>query len=288
MRARLALLCLLLTLTARGGAQQGGGSKSDFIDNYLEVVGIGLPPKGDEGPAGYGLARRSAELSAYQAMAEGVKGVQIDSVSVSELLRLTVDQVTAKVSATLKACTVAEDENTLRTGYGRDGSVTVHCRVPLTGSQSVMAAISDITAPEVKKHIEEAVQKQDIKPYTPPPAPPAVADYDGLIVKVPARFKPCLYPKILTDKGEIVYSVNNVPDRILRSNGMAQYTNDVAKASALLKDSGVQNALTVDGFLSSDTEAGVRSDDAAKISSANKKTSFLSSAHVVFVVAKPS
>jgi hypothetical protein len=299
MKLRFALLCSLLTITAVGGAQQTNDSQQpvNFVDNYVQVIGTGRPPKGEEGPGGYGLARRAALLVAYQGIAEATKGVQLSSDSIAELQRITLDRITASVSTNLKACAVVEDEKALQARYASDGFVTLTCRVPLTGSQSVMSTISDIVVPEMKKQVQEQVQKQDLKVFTPPPVPPAPAatpaapaapDYDGLIIKVPAKFKPCLFPKILTDKGELVYSVNDVPDRILRQKGMAQYTNDGAKAVAILRDGGVQSPLTIDGFLSSDTEAGVKPEDAAKISAANKKTSFLSSARVVFVVAKSS
>jgi hypothetical protein len=292
MRVRIACVCLLLALASNSGAQQNNDSKVDFIGNYLEVIGIGYPPQGRGGLPGYGLAKRAAELVAYQHIAEATKDFVLKSTTQVDSQTITIDRISNSITATMKTCTIADRDDALQSDYLVKGFVTLHCRIPLAGTgtdngPSVMAAISNAAVPEVKRQIQEQVQKGELKP-TPPPLPPNVnvPDYDGLIVKVPARFKPSLFPKILTDKGELVYSVNDVPDRILRSNGMAQYTNDPGKAAALLRDGGAQNPLTIDGFLSSDTEAGVKADDAAKITAANKKTSFLSSARVVFVVAK--
>lgn len=277
-------IAFVLLVTISGSAQQQGSNDPiHFVGNYIEVVGIGRPPDNEKGPGGYGPARRAAVLEAYQAIAETTRGVLLESATVADMGKLASDRIVAAVRANIKACTVVDNEEVLRANYNARGDVTLRCRADLTGSGGVLASVIDIVAPEISKKLEA----EKLPVYTPPPSAPP-ADYDGLIVRVPARFKPSLYPKIRTDKGEVVYSMKDVSLTIQKNRGLATYTDDVGKAASSLRDLGAKSILTVDGFLFLDTEAGIKNDDAAKIAAANRKTAFLNSARVVFVISKPS
>ena len=182
------------------------------------------------------------------------------------------------------------------------GKVEVMMRVPLSGSGSVVSAIMPALRPEIIKRADDAKLPvyapialaaapvpAPVRPAAAPsPAPAVTADFDGLIVRVPASFKPAIAPKILTDKGEVLYSAKDVAVDILISRGAAQYTNNEGKAKTILEGMGARSILDVQGGLRTDTDAEVKNDDAAKVFNSNKKTSFLNKARVVFLVAKAS
>lgn len=278
-----------MTGTRTGMAQpprQGTSNNTiNFLDNYIEVTGIGRPPDSDKGPGGFPLARRAALVDAYRNIAEATRGIQLDSqTDVRNMGAQISDRVVTAVSGKVQSCSVVDTEDALRAGYGAQGYVTLRCRANIAGSGGVLQPILSIVEPEIKKKFDE----QKLPVFTPPPAPPqpAAPSFDGLIVRLPASFKPSAFPTIRTDKGEVVYSVDNVPLEIQSSRGLVKLTNDVSKASALLKDMGSTMPLTIDGSLYTDTDAQVKADDATKIVTANKKSSFLSSARVIFVIGK--
>src|SRR5205814_9806337 len=103
----------------------------DFISNYIEVVGIGYPPQGRGGLAGYGLAKRAAELVAYQHIAEATKEFVLQSDSKVEFQTVVRDSISNSITATIKACHVADRDEALQSDYLVKGFVTLHCRIPL-------------------------------------------------------------------------------------------------------------------------------------------------------------
>jgi hypothetical protein len=282
---RIVIASTLIVLALAGSipGQQRPETQIDWVNNSFEVTGIGRGPENETGPQGYPLARRAALVDAYRSIAELTNMIQLDAATdVRGMGGEISTRVVSSVSARIQACQIVESEEVLQQRYQATGSVTLRCRVDLSGSRGVLSPVMDIVGPEMKKRLEA------LKPalYTPPPSEPAIPDYDGLIVVVPAQFKPSAYPKIRTDKAEVVYSLLNVPLEIQKSRGLANYTDDPAKATATLKAFGANTILTVAGTLYLDTEPQIKIEDAGKIAAANKKTSFLSSARVVFVIGR--
>src|SRR5207249_1566344 len=155
-----------------------------------------------------------------------------------------------------------------------------HCRVPLVGTNGVLKPDIETAANKVKKQIE-----QKRLPAYVPPATASQLDYDGLIVRVPAKFTPNIYPKIWTNDSQLVYDMRSVPlPTQVNRGGIVQYADDVAKATSLLNGLGSHSILTVEASLNSQSEQQVSTTDATKILAANKKTSFLTSARVAFVI----
>jgi hypothetical protein len=298
---RLAIFLVAVLLVSASIPAQEADSRVDFINNYIQVRAGGAPAAGEreEGVA-FLQARRSAVVEAQRMLAEAALGVQIDSQSANQMSRLAQDNVTSAVRGGVRTCLVVETDEKLMADFARTKIVSLTCRAPLTGSNSILSAMVDAIAPEIRKKIDD----QKLVVYTPvslpaptaptrgtapapfPGATMAQADFDGLILRVPASFKPSVYPKIRTDKGEVVYSMKDVSLEIQKNRGIATYTDDSGKATASLRALGSTNILTIDASLYIDTEAQVKIDDAAKIATSNKKTSFLNSGRVVFVVGK--
>jgi len=301
-----ALLMLVVTVVRAQGPVEG---KVDFIENFVEVKGIGIPAANipPDSPQAYATARRAAVVDANRNLAEMITTIQIDSQSGNELSQAIQDTVRSSVSAKIRGGQPVR-ETSMTEFVGPDvekrGKVEVVIRVPLNGSGGVLSAIMPGLAPEIIKRTNEA----KLPVFNPPPAPPAAparpapppaapaapatavaeADYDGLIVRVPASFKPAIAPKIFTDKGEVLYSAKDVAMDILISRGAAQYTNNEGKAKAVLESMGSKAILSLEGGIRTDTDAEVKGPDAAKVFNANKKTSFLNKGRVVFLVARAS
>jgi hypothetical protein len=304
---------LLMLLATAASAQQAVEGKVDFIENFVEVKGIGIPAANvpADSPQAYATARRAAVVDANRNLAEMISTIQIDSQSVNELSQAVQDTVRSSVSAKLRGGQAVR-ETTMTEFVGSDvekrGKVEVIVRVPLNGSGGVLSAIMPALAPEIIKRTNEASLPAFVppptaatapaapRPATPAPAAPAAAapaaapadvvEYDGLIVRVPSSFKPAIAPKIFTEKGEVLYSAKDVAMDILISRGAAQYTNNEGKAKAVLEGMGSKAILSLDGGIRTDTDAEIKGPDAAKVFGANKKTAFLNKGRVVFLVAK--
>jgi hypothetical protein len=288
-KAKVMMACLfLLALTATARQGIGASGEVNFFENYIEVKGIGIPaasvPAGS--PQAYATARRAAVVDANRNIAEIVSTIQIDSQSVNELSQAVQDTVRQSVSTKIRGGQVLK-ETSMGEFTGNDiekaGKVEVIMRIPLSGTGGVINAIMPTLRPEIIKRTDEA----KLPTYNPSPAPAAM-DYDALIVRVPATFKPAIAPKIMTDKGEVLYSAKDVAVDILVSRGAAQYTNNDGKAKTILEGMGAKIILDVQGAPRTDTDAEIKADDAAKVFNANKKTAFLSKGRIVFLVAKAS
>ena len=312
------ILALIILLAAGASAQGPVEGKVDFMENFVEVKGIGIPAANvpADSPQAYATARRAAVVDANRNLAEMISTIQIDSQSVNELSAAVQDTVRSSVSARLRGGQTVR-ETTMTEFAGNDvekrGKVEVFIRVALNGSGGVLSAIMPGLAPEIIKRTNEAnlpafapppvaaaapapppaaprppaPPAAAVTPSAPPAAPPVDAsDYDGLIVRVPASFKPAIAPKIFTDKGEVLYSAKDVAMDILISRGAAQYTNNEGKAKAVLEGMGSKTILSLDGGIRTDTDAEIKGADAAKVFGANKKTSFLNKGRVVFLVSR--
>src|SRR5437667_1178740 len=150
----IAAIALIPVYSARG--QQKAQEVVSFTDNYLEVSAVGYPPENNKGPAGYALARLAAQTAAYRDVAASISGVQLTSeTEVRQLGAEVNDHITAAFRATVRGCIIVDDEETLRKGYLANGWVTVHCRVPLVGTNGVLKPVIETAANEVKKQIEQ-------------------------------------------------------------------------------------------------------------------------------------
>jgi hypothetical protein len=253
----------------------------DFFENIVEVEGIGVPPvKYDPNTsAAYALAREAATVVADRNVAKLLEGVYVDSTTrVVDMGAETISRITEELKRTkIPGGQVVEE--TSQEEYMRTKLVRVRVRYPL--ADGVMPLLMNVVKDDIRKK-EGALPV--FKPATPPP--PALPAYDGLIVKVPASFRPSIDPKIFTPKGEIIYGAKTVAMDVLISRGVAQFSNNEGKAKAALENFGCQQVLTVTGSLRTASDAEVPAEEASRILQANEKTSFLEKARVVFLVGK--
>ncbi len=216
------------------------------------------------------LSLRAAKVIALREAVEIVDGVVVNGETTvlnaavrSDIVRTTVDGI-------------INGAQVIREVYDPIGETgVVYVSIPLNG---LMASL----LPEVV-------------PFLPVPAGPAYrggvgpvpgAVYDGLILDVRGYpFRPALINRIVTRDGETLYDPGTVAREVLARSGAAGYTNDVAKAKALLKERGSINPALVRAFgLQSATDVVVRPADASAIFAANKENNFLEEARVVFVL----
>ncbi len=286
---KLMMALFLLTAATVNARQNAANGEVNFFENYIEVRGVGIPAANAQpkSPQAYATARRAAIVDANRGLAEIVSTIQIDSSSVNELSQLVQDTVRVKLQAGIRGGQIAK-ETSMAEFAGNDidkaGKVEVIMRAPLSGNGGVLNAIMPVLRDEIVKRTNET----KLPVYAPSTPAPASPDYDGLIVRVPASFRPAIAPKILTDKGEVLYSAKDVAVDVLISRGAAQYTNNEGKAKAILEGMGAKSILNVEGGLRTETDAEIHAEEASKIFASNKKTSFLNKGRVVFLVGKAS
>ena len=295
-------IVLIAALTAFGQT----AVQDPFFDNYIEAKAFGIPARGVDprSAQGYATARTAAIAQAQAALAARLNNIQVDSVQLIEMSAAIQDSVRTRLSAVIKGGTVVSETNI--DDYfklpGNQERVEVVMRLPLAGSGGAIRPLMEALRPEIIKRQDElnlpvftpvatapAPAAPTAVPATPAtPAAPIAAEFDALIVQVPTGFKPSMAPKILSDKGEVLFSVKDIAPDILLSRGVAQYTNNEAKAKVILEGMGAKAILKVNGGIRGDTDAEVSTQDASRIFGANKTTSMLSRGRVVFVVTRPS
>jgi hypothetical protein len=279
--------------------QQGNTQDGvNFFDNYIEAKGIGVAAKSvvARSAQGYATARSAAITQAQVELAGMINNIQVDSVKLVELSAAVQDTIRTRLSTTIRGGQIVS-ESTLNEYMSQPAGaehVEIIMRLPLSGSGGVARPLLEVARTEIIKRQDELnlVAYKEPAPArgaAPAPAPvPAAADFDALIVRVPSGFKPSMAPKILSEKGEVLFSVKDIAPDILLSRGVAQFTTNESKAKVVLEGMGAKSIMTVPGSLRTDTDAEVSTGDASKIFNANKSSSMLSRGRVVFLVAKSS
>lgn len=111
-------------------------------------------------------------------------------------------------------------------------------------------------------------------------------DIDGLIVDVTKKdFTPAIVNRIIVVSGGVVYGPQKIAQAVLVKKGAAEYTTEIGKAKAVLKERGIVNPLIITAESVKDgTDVVISQSDAELISVYNNRESFLESADVVFVL----
>ena len=285
----LLFLCLLPLIGQQPAKAPVSKQRVDFFENFVEVEGIGVPPSAQDpnSSAAYALAREAAMVVADRNLAKLLEGVYIDATT--RVVDLGVE-VSSRINEELKRTKVPGGQvmqETSQAEYAKTKLVRVIVRYPL--QEAALPLLMNVVKDDIRKKEAALPVFQPPPPPAPPPLAPASAPvpaHDGVIVRVPAGFRPSLDPKIFTPKGEIIYGARSVAMDVLISRGVAQFTNSESKAKATLEGIGCQSVLTVAGSLRTASDAEVSFDDATRITQANQKTSFLEKARVVFLVGK--
>lgn len=226
--------------------------------------GSGVPPSSAANPAQARLlAERAAISDARRNLLETVGEVRVDAVSTVGSLMTKRDVIVTRVGGIIKGSLVTERR------YLDDGSVEVTVEMPITGAfldvmlTEVKAAPSITMTIPLPKPVKKDISKLEIKtpvappetkrvvpeppkPATPPvpPIPPVPAkptepekidlsrvNYSGLIIDArEVEVKPALMPKVLNEKGEVIYSSANMQKEEAVKTGVVGYAKEVDAA----------------------------------------------------------
>ena len=228
------------------------------------------------------FAQRVASVAAQRNLLEIINGVQIDSETTIENLYLASDVIKTNVNGLLKGATIVEE------GQTANGSYYVKMQVPLFGAtHSVASAVlPQYMAALEHKAIEKANQKnltkETIKEVN-------SMSYSGLIIDAKGLgLQPSFSPVIYDSNGRGIYGIRNIDKEFAISQGMVEYSDDLANASSDSRAGDnplVIKALATKGGGNSTNSVNVvvSVEDGDKILLANEKSGFLANCAVVFV-----
>ena len=110
--------------------------------------------------------------------------------------------------------------------------------------------------------------------------------HDGLIIDARGLdFRPALVNRILTANNEVIFDPSKIVSAILVEKGCGGFTNDEAKAKALLNSWGSKTPMIVKATdVVGKTDLKVDIDEAAAIFIHDKRGNFLAQANVIFIL----
>ena len=230
----------------------------------VTAKGSGVAPSGAVNPSQARLlAERAAISDARRNLLETVGEVRVDASSTVSSMMTKNDVITSRISGIVKGSSVIDKK------YLDDGSVEVTVEMPITGAFLDVMLTEVKAAPSItmtiplpkplkkdapKIEIKTPVAPQDTKkvvpeppkPATPPvpPIPPVPAkptepekidlsrvNYSGLIIDArEVEVKPALMPKVLNEKGEVIYSSANMQKEEAVKTGVVGYAKEVDAA----------------------------------------------------------
>ena len=247
-------------------------------DSVITAKGLGLPKNGSTA-----LARVAATMDAQRNLLSIIRGIQLDADTLMEDLMVKSDVVKRNIAGTLKGAKIISE------GENPDGSYYVVMQVPLYGSAGSLASAAfsnflsgiEHAAPPVVNRAEtplpqETVQSIDNTNYT-----GVVIDADGL------GLEPTFSPAIYDTNGRAIYGVENINPDFAVSEGMVNYADTVADATANSRAGDnplVVRAESVKGGAGPNTvNAVVSVEDGDRILLANEKSKMLDNCAVVMV-----
>jgi len=273
----------------------------NWTQGVVTARGSGAPPVGITLPSQARLmAERAAKADALRNLLEAVKGVRVDADTTVENFTTKSDRVMTRVSGIVKGATVVEKR------YLSDGGVEITVAVNLTGEllAVMLQELPPLTVPLMPTPVVPAVEKKETKVSPPsppeekkvPPTPEVQAkveerldlkklEYTGLIVDArKLGLRPALVPKILNQKGELVYSSLNLEQKELSKMGLVGYAKDVdaaAKNQRVTADPYVVPGLNISGEKKTDVVISNR--DAQVVLTTAPYTGYLKNGRVMIV-----
>ena len=213
----------------------------------VTAKGSGVPPSSAANPAQARLlAERAAISDARRNLLETVGEVRVDAISTVGSLMTKRDVIVTRVGGIIKGSLVTERR------YLDDGSVEVVVEMPITGAfldvmLSEVKAVPSITMPlPPSKPKKKDMPKTEIKIKTPAVSEPvkeakiepepekidlSKVNYSGLIIDArEVEVKPALMPKVLNEKGEVIYSSANMQKEEAVKTGVVGYAKEVDAA----------------------------------------------------------
>lgn len=247
----------------------------ETIDSEDALMGGAIVVKG-EGSATDGqfteaqkriMALRAAKSVALREASEMLDGVTVSGETTVLNAATSSDVISTAAEGIVRGASVVKEEYDAASGMA-----VIYLSVPMHEAQSaLMSALSGLVP--------------DAPQYRPPMAA-STARYDGVIIDARGKgLKPALVNRVLSKQGEVIYDPSKVSTKVLSSNGAAAYTNDVAKAKALLAKRGALNPLVVRAErVSRSTDAELGPIEAGAVFYSNQSMKYLEAAMVVFVL----
>ena len=252
--------------------------KGIFETGYIEVVG-----ESESGQRRY-AAIRAATVVAQRNLLEEFKGVRIQGeITIADGM-LKNDTVRSHVKGFLRGARICG-----RTFHAQERYAEVCLRLYLRGRGGVYDSLYKTLQEEKIVGAMEEIPTSP-QPNTSPSSIYTVVtdkvDYDGVIIEMAGLpFKPAIVNRILNRKGEILFDPSKVVNSILIERGAGGFTNQLGKAKGLLASWNGMKPLLIQAIETKQgTDTIIGDDDAARMSAANKRNSFLSQAKVVFVI----
>ena len=269
-------------LTLTGSPSGMRDDLAAFNQDVILFYGEGIANPEHRSPAQRELmAKRAAVVMAQRSLAEYLEGFALAGDTMVKDGMTQYDLIRSVVAGFIKGSQVVFQE------YDRDKETAIAIiKVGLHGPKGFGTAIYE----KMKK------DPQLIKSLTEVDGEPAPnymhkvealdQKYDGLIIDATEQnFRPALFNRIFSTKGELLYDPSKVSQKILIEQGCGEYTNSVEKAKAALDARGVKNPLVIVASGSTTpSDLQVSEEDAVIIFSANQKGKFLAGARVAFVL----
>ncbi len=261
---RISLLCLSVVIIfaniclAQDVVDEFPKGSINWSKGIVTAIGSGVPPSGAGNMAQARLlAERAAVSDARRNLLEIVGEVRVDAVSTVGTLMAKRDIVVTKVNGIVKGSIVTERR------YLDDGGVEVTVEMPVTGAFlnvmfSEVKSVPSVTMTlPVSKPKKKDLPKIEVKVPTIPPAPPeppvpavpsepvkeakvtsepekldlTKVNYSGLIIDArEIDVKPALMPKVLDEKGSVIYSSANMQKEDAVKTGVVGYAKEVDAA----------------------------------------------------------
>jgi hypothetical protein len=259
------LVVVFLATSASGQGQREvterlAQGEINWTQGKVTAKGSGVPSAGVTPSQARIMAERAARADALRNLLESVKGVRVDAETTVEDYTTKSDRVMTRVSG------IVIGAREVGKRYLSDGAVEITMEINLTGELLAvmlqelpplnMPLMPTPSLPPIQKPAPPPKPSPVIppvqKPSLPPPpveekkvpaAPevPAKVDekldlkkleYTGLIVDArKLNLRPALIPKILNQKGELVYSQQSLDQRDLIKMGLVGYAKDVDAAA---------------------------------------------------------
>lgn len=256
-----------LALTGVGHASVtepiGDTGAVNWSNQTVEAVGISV----QGGVGGRAGQIRAAELDALRQIIETIKGIRLNSETTVEASMLSSYRIETRVEGVAR--------NFRRVGdpvYMPDGSIELRVAMEMRGP----GQLYDIILPSLGTRAEPV--------YTNPP--PGSGVYTGLIVDTRGLgVRPAITPRILDDRGEVIYGERYVDREWVVEHGMTGYAGDLA--SARQDDRVGSNPLVISAVDASGpnrTDAIISADNARLLHAIDTHLTLLQQARVIFVV----
>lgn len=272
-----------------------------FMEPSIVVKGEGVAPTDRPLTTAqkYLLAKRAAKVVALRELAEVLQAVRVSGETTVKDLATQEDQIRVTVDGLVQGAEVIYE------GYDdRAELAVVFVRIRNEGAQGAIARLTASIVnqnagkrPTEPRYVDATASKASAAVPTtesaPAPAPRNVIEeqaqpeaFDALVIDASGTaFFPASRNRILAHDGRVLFAPDVIAPEILARRPLADYTNELGKAKAILKSHGSKNPLILKAFrVLNVTDVQVSEADTKVIATSNAHTQFLEGAQVVFVL----